>query len=53
MEDDITKPFHDHLDKCKQCRENPFALCEVGALLIQITAGRAILELDRIKKETP
>lgn len=22
--------FHDHLDACRQCRENPFNLCRVG-----------------------
>ena len=27
--------FHDHLDKCQQCRDNPFRLCDTGATLIQ------------------
>jgi hypothetical protein len=27
---DGIKRFHFHLDTCKQCRENPFALCSVG-----------------------
>jgi len=27
--------FHEHLDVCKQCRENPFALCPMGAFLLQ------------------
>ena len=26
--------FHDHLDACEQCRENPFDLCEVGKPLL-------------------
>lgn len=24
------KAFHDHLDLCQQCRDNPFGLCPVG-----------------------
>ncbi len=27
--------FHAHLDACKQCEKNPFALCAVGARLIK------------------
>jgi hypothetical protein len=23
--------FHNHLDICKQCRENPFGLCVIGS----------------------
>ena len=34
--------FHDHLDACKQCADNPFALCPVGAQLIE-KAAREIL----------
>ena len=26
--------FHKHLDVCKQCREQPFNLCKIGAGLI-------------------
>lgn len=26
--------FHRHLDKCRQCRENPFALCLLGHALL-------------------
>ena len=28
------KRFHAHLDECKQCRENPFGLCKIGAQLL-------------------
>lgn len=31
-------PFHDHLDVCKQCRDNPFGLCQVGTGLINEAA---------------
>lgn len=26
--------FHDHLDHCVQCREQPFSLCEAGEKLL-------------------
>lgn len=26
--------FHAHLDKCSQCRNNPFGLCSVGHQLL-------------------
>ena len=26
--------FHDHLDKCAQCRNHPFNLCPKGAALL-------------------
>ena len=26
--------FHQHLDECKQCRNNPFALCAKGHMLL-------------------
>jgi hypothetical protein len=28
--DELRKRFYDHLDECKQCRENPFDLCLMG-----------------------
>jgi len=34
----MTNPFHDHLDECKQCRQNPWGLCAVGAKLLKDTA---------------
>lgn len=33
--------FHGHLDKCSQCERNPFALCPIGAALIEREAGGA------------
>jgi hypothetical protein len=27
--------FHDHLDECEQCREQPFNLCATGDRLIK------------------
>jgi hypothetical protein len=26
--------FHQHLDQCQQCREQPFNLCPIGARLL-------------------
>ena len=35
--------FYDHLDACKQCRENPFALCRIGKLLLMLAAASSIM----------
>lgn len=32
--------FHDHLDKCRQCREHPFALCLEGTRLLKQEATK-------------
>jgi hypothetical protein len=34
----MTNPFHNHLDECKQCRDNPWGLCVEGAKLLKDTA---------------
>lgn len=31
--------FHKHLDECRQCREHPFGLCQVGHGLLMATGG--------------
>lgn len=36
--EDMTDPiaeFHEHLDKCEQCRNQPFNLCPEGSRVIQ------------------
>ena len=33
--DDIIKDFHNHLDVCSQCRNNPMGLCSIGSTLLQ------------------
>jgi len=39
------KDFHDHLDECEQCRNNPMSLCPEGELiLIKVTKGRVDVE---------
>ena len=37
MDSGVTR-FHDHLNECAQCRNEPFNLCEKGASLLQNTA---------------
>lgn len=32
--------FHDHLDRCAQCREHPFGLCAEGAALLALGGVR-------------
>lgn len=34
QEECVTAKFNRHLDECTQCRDNPSALCAVGAKLI-------------------
>ena len=32
--DKVEKEYHAHLDKCKQCNNEPFNLCLVGAAIM-------------------
>lgn len=34
-ETDQSRAFHDHLDACQRCRDNPFELCAHGARLMR------------------
>tara|TARA_R110000824_G_C14922365_1_gene647854 strand:- start:213 stop:521 length:309 start_codon:yes stop_codon:yes gene_type:complete len=45
------KVFHDHLDKCRQCRENPMGLCAVGAAKLAEAAGSRISAQINIDSE--
>ena len=38
-------PFHDHLDVCQRCRNQPFNLCNTGAKLLQETAQKLAEDL--------
>lgn len=33
--------FHSHLDNCKQCRENPMNLCQIGQVSLANATGHA------------
>ena len=37
----MSHPYHDHLDNCQQCRENPFSQCPEGnrTLREQVDSG--------------
>lgn len=37
--DGAMKDFHAHLDECEQCRNHPFDLCGLGAVLLILAAG--------------
>lgn len=39
--------FHDHLDKCERCRNEPFNLCREGSLLLKQTATRIMGEVKK------
>ncbi len=47
--------FHAHLDACAQCENHPFALCEVGALLLRtaVVTQRSPWDVHATKKEPP
>ena len=34
--------FHEHLDECSQCRDNPFGLCSKGVELLKAAAGAEV-----------
>lgn len=36
---DAASRFHEHLDKCAQCRESPFNLCAEGRPLLEAAGG--------------
>lgn len=42
--------FHDHLDACKQCRENPHDLCASGGNLL-VEAATALPQTGRIPSQ--
>lgn len=48
MPDRVADPFHDHLDICRQCRENPFRLCPTGARLLKQAGEAALKALGRL-----
>jgi hypothetical protein len=37
---DPIKNFHDHLDECPQCMNNPFDLCKKGSELLKKTMNK-------------
>lgn len=46
--------FHDHLDECRTCRENPFGLCPIGVRLLREGAeflGIGLRSLDLREKK--
>ncbi len=36
-----TNLFHDHLDRCERCKNNPMDLCPTGALFLQHEGSNA------------
>lgn len=34
--------FHEHLDKCRRCRDQPFNLCDAGALALRKVVDEAM-----------
>lgn len=39
LNEPLTGPFHQHLDKCKWCADHPFDLCPMGRITIQWEAN--------------
>jgi hypothetical protein len=48
MKDDRADPipFHVHLDVCARCRNQPFNLCETGALMLRVSVALAPMLRD-------
>lgn len=44
------KIFHEHLDRCEQCRNHPFDLCQEGHLLLHAAAlapeGTVVVKIE-------
>ncbi len=45
----MSNKFHEHLNVCKRCREQPFNLCKVGSLILRA----AIKDLELNPWELP
>ena len=43
----MQKPFDKHLDECKQCANNPFALCPKGERALNQQVSNSLLELEQ------
>jgi len=39
----MSKNFHEHLDKCRQCRDHPFDLCPAGTVILQMEVSQGSL----------
>jgi predicted anti-sigma-YlaC factor YlaD len=37
------RAFYEHLDRCRQCRDRPFGLCEAGGDLLTRAAARPVV----------
>lgn len=45
--------FHAHLDVCRQCRDNPFALCVEGYKLLETAAASGLPQFPIVPQEKP
>jgi hypothetical protein len=44
--------FHQHLDRCAQCRNNPHDLCAVGALILTASASAGMIAAEHRLQRT-
>jgi len=42
--------FHAHLDICDQCKNQPFNLCKLGKLYLEVAAREGIVEILKEKE---
>lgn len=42
--------FHMHLDICARCRNRPFDLCSIGALLLRLAAASCLPDPPRAQE---
>jgi hypothetical protein len=39
--------FHEHLDRCLQCRNNPFDLCAMGNRLLEKAVYEIVIQVPK------
>ena len=50
----LENEFHDHLDECRQCRDNPWNLCQAGAdKLKRVALGDTLHDVFSAGPHTP
>ena len=43
----LVDKFHKHLDRCAQCRENPFNLCPKGAIILSAAVSAGMISAQQ------
>ena len=49
---DLIDRFHQHLDRCEQCREHPTNLCPLGQIILNAAMSTISSPVQKLKKES-